>query len=207
MSRITRRKLNFAFWAFYVLTAAVLISGLIANAILAAILLSLLVITAGFHGLLEEFASRENKKAFRRIDESIQQVSDWVQRSYFFSKDIKERFDLRFHSLDTKRSQLEQKVEKNSKDLKKRVIEMENKFNSLKRSIAAERPKPLTTFERRIGRAVKLARREGMVTTTIYSRSIRVSRTVARNDLKKLSGMNIVRKRGKGRNAYYILAV
>jgi hypothetical protein len=207
MSRITRRKLNIAFWAFYMLTAAVLISGLIANAILAAILLSLLVITAGFQGLLEEVTARGNRKAIRRIDESIQQVSDWVQRSYFFSKEIKERFDLRFHNIDTKRSQLEQVVQKNNRELKKRLIETENKLNSLKRSIAAERPKPLTVFERRIGRAVKLARREGMVTTAMYSRSIRVSRTVAWSDLKKLSGMRIVRKRGKGRNAYYILAV
>ena len=84
---------------------------------------------------------------------------------------------------------------------------MENKFNSLKRSIAAERPKPLTLFERRVGRLVTILRKEGIITTAIYSRRIGVSRTVAGADLKKIAGMRIVRKRGKGRNAYFILAV
>lgn len=207
MSRITRRKLNIAFWAFYILTASVLISGLIANAILAAVLLSLLVITAGFHGILEEFTARENRKAFRALDSSIQQVSDWVQRSFFFANDMKDKFNLRFHNLDTKRSQLEQLVEKRNRDHTRRIIEMENKLNSLKKALSAESPKPLTSFDIRIGRAVTLVRKEGVITSDLYSRRAAVSRAVAREDLKRMTGMNILKKRGSGRNAYYILAV
>lgn len=207
MFQITRRKLNIAFWVFFILSAAVLIAGLITNAIQAAILLSLLVITAGFHGLLEEFTAKENRRAFRKIDGSLQQLSDWIQRTYLFAMNIKEKHDIRFHNLDTKRSRLEQAVEKRNRELTKQIIDMENKFNSLKKHLASERPKPLTTFERRVGRLVTILRKEGIITPAIYSQRIGVSRAVAREDLKKIAGMRIIRKRGKGRNVYYILAV
>jgi DeoR/GlpR family transcriptional regulator of sugar metabolism len=58
-----------------------------------------------------------------------------------------------------------------------------------------------------VGRAITVLRKEGMITSSVYSRRMRVSTAIARNDLKKMAGMRIVRKRGTGRNAYYVLAV
>ena len=206
MFRITRRKLNAAFWLAFILAGAFLISGLITGTFFADIILSLLVITAGLHGILEEVTAKENRGVIRKIDTSIQQLSEWFQKSHLFAKDTREKFDFRLHKLDTKRGQLDQKLEKRSRDLMTRMIYLENKYNSLQKSLAPE-IKPLSTFERRVGRAILTLKKEGMITTAVYSSTIGVSRTVAGSDLKKMAGMNIVRKRGSGRNAYYILAV
>jgi predicted HTH transcriptional regulator len=207
MFRLTRRRLNFAFWVFFIFAGAILIAGFIASRIFADMLLSAVVIAIGFHGLLEEFTHRENMKAFKRLDGSLQQLTEWIEKSHLFAKSIKERHELRLYHLDIKRAQAEQRLEKKNRELSKRIVDLENKFNSLKKSISGEKYKPLTKLEKRIAKAVTVLRKEGMITPATYSRSVRVSRKIARNDLKKMAGMNIVKKRGKGRNAYYILAV
>jgi hypothetical protein len=98
-------------------------------------------------------------------------------------------------------------VEKRIRDFSKRMIELENKHNSLSKSLAPESAKPLTGFEKRIGRTVNILRKDGLITPAIYSRSMRVARKAAQVDLMKMSRMNIVRKIGKGRSSYYVLFV
>jgi len=207
MFRLTRARLGFTFWLFFILAGAILIAGFITSRIFADLLLSAVVIAIGFHGLLEEHTHRENRKAFRRLDFSLQQLTEWIEKSHLFTKSVHEKHELRLHHLDAKRAQTEQKLEKRNRELSRRIVDLENKFNSLKKSLSGEKYKPLSTFEKRIARAITVLRKEGMINTSVYSRRIRVSRKVASNDLKKMAGMRIVRKRGKGRNAYYILAV
>jgi Fic family protein len=169
--------------------------------------------------------------ALKRIDESMRQIGEWIEKANLFIRSIGEKHELRMHNLDAKRILAERKFEKKDRELSKRIIEtenklnsvkktvdrtgklskriisLENKLNSVKKSLAKEKVKPLTTFERRVGRLVTILRKEGIVTSAIYSRRIGVSRKAATADLKKIAGMRIVKRRGKGRNAYYILAV
>ncbi|HJW97165.1 MAG TPA: hypothetical protein VJ485_03305, partial [archaeon] len=191
----------------FILAGAFLISGLITGIFYIDMLLSLLVIAVGFHGILEAVSAKENRNAYRKIDASLQQLYEWFQKSHLFAKSMQEKHELRLHNLDTKRGQLEQKLERKSKELTTRMIYLENKYNSLQKAFAAERPRPPSTFERRVGRAITVLRKDGMINPVTYSSRIRVSRTLARSDLKKMAGMNIVRKRGSGRNSYYILAI
>jgi|GEM_PF-1629611 len=207
MFQLTRARLDFAFWIFFIFAGAVLIAGLITSVIIADLLLAAIVIAIGFHGLLEEHAHRENKKVFRRLDNSLQQLAEWIEKSHLFTKSVHEKHELRLHHLDVKRALTEQKLEKKDRELSRRIVDLENKFNSLKKILSGEKYKPLSTFEKRIARAITVLRKEGMINSSVYSRRIRVSRKVANNDLKKMAGMRIVRKRGKGRNAYYILAI
>lgn len=206
MFRLTRARLGLAFWVFYVLAAAILIAGLITSVIIADLLLAVIVIAVGLHGLLEEHAARETRKAFRSLDNSLQQLGEWIEKSHSFTKSSHERHEFRLYHLDAKRSQAEQRLEKKAKDLSIRLIYLENKLNSLKKTLSGERYKPMTSFERRAGKAITVLRKEGMLTPSSYSSRMRVSSNIARSDLKKMSGMNIVRRRGTGRNAYYILA-
>jgi hypothetical protein len=207
MFRLTRARLDFAFWIFFMLGAAILISGLIASVIIADLLLAVIVIAMGFHGLLEEYTARENKRAFKRLEISFQQLGETIEKSHLFMRSMNERYELRLHNLDTKRGQTEQRLEKKAKDIAIRVIYLENKVNSLKKTLSGEKYKPFSTLEKRVGRAITVLRKEGMITSSVYSRRMRVSTAIARNDLKKMAGMRIVRKRGTGRNAYYVLAV
>jgi hypothetical protein len=207
MSRLTRARLGFAFWIFFILAAATLIAGLIASVIIADLLLAAIVIAIGFHGVLEEYTARENRKAFKRLDSSLQQLGEWIEKSHLFTKNMHEKHELRLYHLDTKRAQGEQRLEKRNRELSRRIVDIENKLNSLKKSLSGERYKPLTKFEKRIATAITVLKKEGMINASVYSRRIRVSANIARNDLKKMSDMKIVKKRGKGRGAYYILAI
>ena len=102
---------------------------------------------------------------------------------------------------------MERRLEKKNRELSKKVIEIENKFNSIKKSLSGEKYKPLTKPEKRYARAIKMLRKAGLITTSVYSRRIGVSKSIARKDLKKMIDIGIIRKRGRGRNVYYILAV
>jgi hypothetical protein len=202
---MTRRQLNIIFWTLFLLTGTVLIAGLLTGTIIIDVLLSLLLIAVGFHGLLEEISAREPRRNFKKIDDSLFQISEWLEKTYMFAKSTKEKHDLRLHHLDTKRSQSEEKAEKRLREFSKRIIELENKHNSLRKSIAPEESKPLTGFERRIGRTANILRKDGLITPAIYSRSMSVARKAAIRDLTKMSRMNIVRKMGKGKTSYYVL--
>jgi hypothetical protein len=229
MFRITRPRLGFAFWGFFILAAAFLIAGLITGRIVIDMLLAFIVIAIGFHGVLEEFDHRQSMRALRKVDESLRQLGEWIEKANLFMRSISERHELRIYNLDTKRSLAERKFERRTSELSKRIIETENKlnsvkktvdrtgklskriislenrFNSVKKTLAGEKYKPLTSFEKRAAKAITSLRKDGLITTAVYSRKLRVSRSVARNDLKKMTSMKITRKRGKGRNIYYTL--
>jgi len=231
MFRITRPRLGFGFWLSFILAASVLIAGLIASTIVIDLLLALIVIAVGFHAVLEEFDHKQNMHALRRVDESLRQLGEWIEKANLFMRTMAEKYELRMHNMDTKRILAERKFERRTTELSRRIIDMENKLNSVKKTvdrtsklskriiglenklktvqktIAGEKYKPLTTFEKRVARAITSLRKEGLITTAVYSRKLKVGRSVARNDLKKMTAMRITRKRGKGRNAYYILAV
>jgi len=204
MLAITRRKLNLAFWGFFILSAAVLIWSLYIGVIFLDILLSFMVIAIGFHGLLEELAERGNKKAFRRIDQSLLQLTEWMDRIQAFAKAIKDKHELRLHRLDTKRAQTERKFDRKTKELSKKMIDLENKLNSLKKELEIEK---LASSEERYTKAILILKNKGVITASTYSRMIRVSRSVANRDLAKMSKIGIVKKKGKGRSTFYILAI
>lgn len=207
MSLLTRARLGLAFWAFYVLAAATLIAGLIAGVIIIDLLLAAMVIAIGFHGLLEEHSVRDGRKAFRRLETSFQQLGETIEKSHLFLRSVNERYELRLHNLDSRHSQAEQKLEKRNRDLSRKIVDLENRVSSLRKTLSGEKYKPLTSFERRAGRAITVIRKVGMITPSVYSARLRVSSAIARNDLKKMAGMRIVKRRGTGRNAYYILAI
>jgi len=207
MSLLTRARLGLAFWAFYVLAAATLIAGLIAGVIIIDLLLAAMVIAIGFHGLLEEHSARDGRKAFRRLETSFQQLGETIEKSHLFLRSVNERYELRLHNLDSRHSQAEQKLEKRNRDLSRKIVDLENRVSSLRKTLSGEKYKPLTSFERRAGRAITVIRKVGMITPSVYSARLRVSSAIARNDLKKMAGMRIVKRRGTGRNAYYILAI
>jgi hypothetical protein len=207
MSWLTRARLGLAFWAFYVLAAAVLISGLIASVIIADLLLASIVIAVGFHGLLEEHTARERRRAFKNLETSFQQLGETIEKSHLFLRSVNERYELRLHNLDSRHSQSEQRLEKRSRDLSRKVIDLENRVVSLRKALSGEKYKPLTSFEKRAGRAITVLKKQGMITPSVYSARLSVGSNIARNDLKKMAGMKIIRRKGTGRNAYYILAV
>ncbi len=203
MFRITRRKLNIAFWGFFAISGAVLIAGLLSGIIIADVLLSLIVISVGIQGLLQEVSAMESRRAFRKIDESLFQLSEWAEKTYVFAKAIKEKHELRLHHLDARRSQAEQRLDKKSQEMAKRMVDLENQINSLKKAIS---PEPLTDSERRYSRAMSIIRTEGLISSLEYSRKLSVSRAIAAKDLARLSGMGVIRKKGKGRSVFYTSA-
>jgi predicted HTH transcriptional regulator len=207
MFRTTRRRLGIAFWLFYMAAGAILISGLITQRIFADLLLSAVVIAIGFHGLLEEFTHRENRKVLSRMEGSLQQLTEWIEKSHLFAKSTKEKHELRLYHLDARRAQAEQRLEKRSRELSRKIVDLENRVNSIRKTISGEKYKPLSTFEKRVAKAIKILRKEGMMTQAHYSKKAGVSAGIARNDLRKMVEMKIAKRKGTGRNAYYILAV
>jgi len=207
MFRMTRRRLDIAFWAFFMLAGAILIAGFITSRIFADLLLSTVVIAIGLHGLLEEFTHRENRKAFGRIEGSLQQLTEWVEKSHLFAKSTKEKHELRLYHLDSRRAQAEQKLEKRNRELSRKIVDLENKLNSVKKSLSGVKYNPPTRLEKRIAKAITILRKEGMITQAAYSKKSGVSPGIARNDLRKMLEMKIVKRKGTGRNSYYILAI
>lgn len=204
MFGLTRRKLNIAFWGFFILAGTTLISGLITDVIFLDLLLSAVVIAVGFHGLLEELADRNNKKAFKRIDESLFQLTEWMDRVQAFAKAIKEKHELRLHRLDTKRAHTEQKLEKKTREMTKKMVDLENQLNSFKKNMALLE---LAAPEKRYSKAISILRNKGVITAATYSRMLAVTKSTAEKDLTRMADMGVVKKSGRGKAAPYVLAI
>jgi len=190
------------------------------------VLIGAIIVTAGIHRLGEELNSRSLRRVQARLDRDIDEIIQWMTKSYDYTVTFKNRHENRFVRHDKKRSDLENRFESHSDGIAKKMIEMENKVNkTLKRAerdalvldkieqMAKEMIKEKEILERRIldlstrqVRALKHIRERNMITNKEYRVKYKVSEKSAYNELKDLESKGLIKKKGKGRTTHYTLA-
>jgi len=222
------KHVNKLFWITFFLAAAVFIYAIFFGYVFLDLVLGLVIIFAGIHWLGQELLNRK----IRRIqDDSVRTLNEllqWAQKSYDYTRSFKDKHEKRLHRLDVKRAELEEKTDDQFRDAVKKVISLENKLNkaikamgsptatipevpvpvisdvpTVTRSIVQPRLKDLSPTQRK---AIDFLRKNERITNKEYRESFRVSEKKAYNELYSMYQMGLLKRVGRGRNTPYKLA-
>ncbi|NOX71978.1 MAG: hypothetical protein GXO64_04770 [Candidatus Micrarchaeota archaeon] len=130
--------LNYAFWAIFILTAALSLWLAVAGFFVQGVIFALVVILIGLIKLeqdseLDEFAQNINDMSKR-----LHSISQNVEKGFNFSEVSKDKTEKRIQRLDAKRVESDKKMEKMFRDLVRKIIEIENTLNKMKREMGTK---------------------------------------------------------------------
>ena len=130
---------------------------------------------------------KEREAQMKRHNQSIEKMKSWLNNQYHLTQGIRDLHDYRFHSMDRKKAELDEKIEEKYRELAKKIIEIENRLNLVSRVVISQNrpqtqqpveaayPKPaekaLDAFESVWESITELAEKRGTVRT--LSRGIR----------------------------------
>jgi hypothetical protein len=104
------------------------------------LVLGLILIVVGLHRIGTEYTQRTIKRIQDDTNRSVNELLQWAEKSYDYTRGFKDRHELRIHRLDVKRAELEEKVEEQFRDAVKKVLEIENRVNKVLKPLEKGRP-------------------------------------------------------------------
>jgi hypothetical protein len=126
---------NRLFWAVFIIVAALVIAGALLNIMMLEIVLALLIIAAGLHKLEVEYMRRSVEEEQKRLDSFIGEIRHSAHNASLSVHDTQKASEYRIHKLDTKRADLETKIEQNYRELVKKIFDLENNMNVIAKAI------------------------------------------------------------------------
>jgi hypothetical protein len=226
---------NKLFWLLFALAGGIFIITVIlgyVSLLYLDIILGVALVVVGVHMLGEEFHNRTLRNDMNESVRTINELLQWAEKSYDYTRAFKDRHEKRLFSLDQKRADHEAKVEDQFRSAVKKIIEMENKLNKTLKSLAqgmpitpapqvsittsapiVEEALPSKPAEPRLSdlnksqlKAVEFLRKTGRITNRDYRKMFRVSDKKAYNELTFLERIGLIRREGQGRNTHYVTA-
>jgi chromosome segregation ATPase len=220
---------NRLFWILFTIAGGVFIFTVIwgfVSLLYLDLILGVALVVIGIHRLGEEFSFRNIRKSQDEYVRALNELLQWAEKSYDYTRAFKDRHEKRIFNLDQKRAKLEDKLEDEFRSAVKKIIEMENKLNKAVRSLDQEKTlitkldkmakellKERQFVERRLldltqtqFRALQFLRRTGRLTNKDYRQQFKVSDKKAYNELMAMAHKGLIKRQGKGRTTHYVLA-
>jgi hypothetical protein len=216
---------NKIFWVLFIVIGAVLISGMVINVFFIDILLGLFLVIIGLYKFGEEHITDSMRNEQERVSEDMDNVMEWLSHSYEFTKRMRDRHENRLHHLDSKRAEMDGKIEKNYRELVRKIIEVENRLNKTSRDLLREKSliervdklAKLLARERRMiekkvfdvsdrqMKTLNMVRKKGGIGSRDYRNRFRVNEKTALREIRELIRKGFLKRKGKGRATHYVL--
>ena len=141
------RHYNKLFWLFFVIASAIFICSIMFTTPTYGyldIVAGVILVVIGIHRIGEEFSMRRFRDTQDEISRYVNELLQWAQKSYDYTRSFKEKHEKRLFHLDQRRIALEEQSEEQFRAAVKKVIELENKLSKLTRAIeqGLARPPP-----------------------------------------------------------------
>ncbi|MBI4019712.1 MAG: hypothetical protein HY367_00140 [Candidatus Aenigmarchaeota archaeon] len=147
------------FWVLFIMAGIALAFAAAAAPTLAEIILGILVVALGVQKIGGESRNKSLKVRHRRIEEQLNYVSHLLNSSHYFTKQIKDMHESRFLRVESKRIDMEKRIQSAERGLERMVISVDNKVQArgreLERSMEREYrdiARKIIEVENRIGR-------------------------------------------------------
>lgn len=174
------------FWVLFVILEAAIVIGNAWNYTPMGVLIGFLVLAIGFARFGDYMVHKEREEAMKKHNGAIERMKTWLNNQYQLTQGIKELHDYRLHNMEKRKIDLDEKIEKNYRELAGKIMDIENRVNMVSRIVIAqqkgavpegtrkpaEKP-PVDPFEAAWKTVMGIARNDGHVTT--LSRNIRNS--------------------------------
>ncbi|MCK4714210.1 MAG: hypothetical protein KAT35_01440 [Candidatus Aenigmarchaeota archaeon] len=126
------RHYNRLFWLFFVIAGALFVSSVflgVLSELYIEIVLGFLLVVVGIHRTGEEFLNRRVREAQDASIRTINELLQWAEKSYDYTRAFKERHEKRLFHLDERRADLESKLDEQFRLAVKKIIDLENRMN------------------------------------------------------------------------------
>jgi 5-bromo-4-chloroindolyl phosphate hydrolysis protein len=123
------------FWIVFIAIGLLIISGITTNLFVADIILGLVVVILGLERLLEELKHKELVARHEQTRKDLEYFSDWLHENLQLTKSIKSRHDLRFFRMENRRVETTKRIEKQYRELARRITQAENRMNRTMRML------------------------------------------------------------------------
>lgn len=130
---------NRLFWILFVVIGIILIMGAAFGVLsLVEVLLAFIVIAIGAEKLGEEISDKRLQDEQGRINRDLLFISRWLENNNIFTRQLKDRHEMRFLKLDNKRAEIEKRHETGYRELARKIFDVENKLNEVSRALLHE---------------------------------------------------------------------
>lgn len=127
---------NKLFWTLFIVIGAILIIGSIIGIFtLVEVLIAFIVIAIGAEKLGEEISDKRLQEEQGRINRDLMFVSRWLENNNVFTRQMKDRHEMRFFNMDQKRAETEKSQESSYRDMARKLIDLENRVNQLSKAV------------------------------------------------------------------------
>jgi len=130
---------NVIFWVFFILMGFFVFLWSVEIAI------GLLVVMVGVHKIGGEIKIRRLTRERDNLQETLEEVREWVQKDYDYTKKLSEKYETRFFNVTKNRGEVdkkvERKIEKNYREIVKQMVKLENKMNDITRVFLKRQPR------------------------------------------------------------------
>jgi hypothetical protein len=179
------------FWVLFVLLEAAIIAGNAWNYTPMGAIMGFLVLAIGFARFGDYMAHKERQIAMKGHENSIERMKEWLNNQYQLTQGIRDLHDYRLHNMEKRKIELEEKLEKNYRELAGKIMDVENRLNLVSRVVIAQKQvreekavKPAEPFEDAWKTIIEMTRKEGSIVT--LSRNVRNNVTEAGERMIKL---------------------
>ena len=127
---------NRIFWALFLLTGAFILLLGIRSILYLDLILAVILVMLGLHKLGEELNERFMEKAQKKMSDSMDYLTKWLQSNESLAKTLEEKNESRFFNSDRRRIEIDDKLETKYRGLVRKILELETKLNQAAMSFA-----------------------------------------------------------------------
>jgi len=166
------------FWMMFVLLEAAIILGNVWAFSPLGVILGFVLIAAAFARIGDNILSARLHSRLGSNTKTIEKMRSWMNNHYELTRSIKDLHDHRIQKMETKKTDIDEKVEKNYREIVGKIIDLENRLNLVSRAVISQKggtpvtkqvektlEKPVDMFESVWNDIVEVAKRRDSIST------------------------------------------
>jgi len=126
---------NKVFWGLFLAAVAVMFTAVLGSLPILDILLALILIVIALHKVEEDML--HHRLGHDKVDNEInmRRVNHLLGNHFLFTRNLRDSHEFRLHNLDTKRVELDGKIEQKYREIVRKVLEVENELNRISKTV------------------------------------------------------------------------
>ncbi len=139
------------FWMMFILLEAAVILGNIWYFTPIGVIIGFALIAVALARFGDHLFHKKNSTILDENTNSIERVKGWLNNQHQLTQGIKDLHEYRFHRMEKKKIALDEKMEKNYRELAGKIIDVENRLNLVSRALISQKsvaPEPMQVVEK-----------------------------------------------------------
>jgi hypothetical protein len=127
------------FWMLFVLLEVAIVLGNVWFFTPVAVIVGFVLIAIALARFGDYLLHKKNAGIMERNTDSIDRMKNWLNNQYQLTQGIKDLHDYRFHRMEKKKIDLDEKLDRHYRDLAGKIIDVENRLNLVSRALISQK--------------------------------------------------------------------